>query len=86
MEQFAGHAIYSLDAVKDVIRVSTKTLLEEPRAELTALHTLLLLTRKGFIDEVTASSSQWLRMKHLSAYPISLHTIEKKNPAFQDLS
>ena len=38
-----GHAIYGLDGVKDTIRVSTKTLLEEPRAELTALHTMTLL-------------------------------------------
>lgn len=48
----AGHAIYSLDAVKHVIKVSTKTLLEEPRAELTALHTLLILLRTQFADEV----------------------------------
>lgn len=37
-----GHAIYSLDSVRDVIRVSTKTLLEEPRAELTAPRPLRL--------------------------------------------
>lgn len=47
-----GHAIYSLDAVKQVIKVSTKTLLEEPRAELTALHTLLLLVQTQFADQV----------------------------------
>lgn len=47
-----GHAIYGLDAVKDVIKVSTKTLLEEPRAELTALHTLRLLLAAGLVDQV----------------------------------
>ena len=36
----------------DVIKVSTKTLLEEPRAELTALHTLRLLPPSGLIDQV----------------------------------
>lgn len=47
-----GHAIYGLDAVKDAIRVSTKTLLEEPRAELTALHTMRLLLPAGLLTEV----------------------------------
>lgn len=47
-----GHAIYSLDSVRDVIKVSTKTLLEEPRAELTALHTLRLLLAAGLADLV----------------------------------
>ncbi|KAL4420317.1 hypothetical protein ABPG77_010222 [Micractinium sp. CCAP 211/92] len=37
-----GHAIYSLDNLKEVIRPATKTLLEEPRAELTALHALVI--------------------------------------------
>ncbi|EIE20277.1 hypothetical protein COCSUDRAFT_67562 [Coccomyxa subellipsoidea C-169] len=46
-----GHAIYGLDAVKDAIRVSTKTLLEEPRAELTALHTMRLLLPAGLLTE-----------------------------------
>ena len=50
-----GHAIYSLDIVKDIIKVSTKTLLEEPRAELTALHTLRLLLQRGFVDQVSCS-------------------------------
>lgn len=49
-----GHAIYGLDAVKDAIRVSTKTLLEEPRAELTALHTMRLLLPAGLLTEVGA--------------------------------
>ena len=35
-----------------MIRVTTKTLLEEPRAELTTLHTLRLLPASGLIDEV----------------------------------
>ena len=47
-----GHAIYSLDSVRDIIKVSTKTLLEEPRAELTALHTLRLLLNAGLVDLV----------------------------------
>ena len=47
-----GHAIYSLDSVRDIIKVSTKTLLEEPRAELTALHTLRLLLTAGLVDLV----------------------------------
>ncbi|KAL9655011.1 hypothetical protein ABK040_008795 [Willaertia magna] len=38
-----GHAIYNLENVKDTIKVDTKTLLEEPRAELTALSTMKLL-------------------------------------------
>jgi len=53
-----GHAIYSLDAVKEVIKVSTKTLLEEPRAELTALHTLLILGKTKFVDQVTSSCNR----------------------------
>ena len=47
-----GHAIYGLDAVAQHIKVSTKTLLEEPRAELTALHTLPLLLAAGILDQV----------------------------------
>ena len=53
-----GHAIYSLDIVKDIIKVSTKTLLEEPRAELTALHTLRLLLARGFVDQASCSHLQ----------------------------
>ena len=49
-----GHAIYGLDAVAQHIKVSTKTLLEEPRAELTALHTLPLLLAAGILDQVPA--------------------------------
>ena len=37
--------------------MSTKTLLEEPRAELTALHTLRLLPPSGLIDKVGCSIS-----------------------------
>ena len=47
-----GHAIYGLDGVKDVIKTSTKTLLEEPRAELTALHTMTLLEPAGMLSKV----------------------------------
>lgn len=50
-----GHAIYGLDGVKDAIKVSTKTLLEEPRAELTALHTMTLLLPAGLLKEVSIS-------------------------------
>ena len=53
-----GHAIYSLDIVKDIIKVSTKTLLEEPRAELTALHTLRLLLQRSFVDQASCSHLQ----------------------------
>mmetsp|Transcript_20019 Transcript_20019/g.60503 ORF Transcript_20019/g.60503 Transcript_20019/m.60503 type:complete len:574 (-) Transcript_20019:1909-3630(-) len=45
-----GHAIYSLDSIKDVLKVDTKTLLEEPRAELTALHTMTLLLEHNLLD------------------------------------
>ena len=41
-----------LDAVKDIIKVTTLTLLEEPRAELTALHTLQLMLKAGMVSEV----------------------------------
>ena len=34
------------------LQTSTKTLLEEPRAELTALHTMRLLLEAGMITEV----------------------------------
>lgn len=46
-----GHAIYSLDSVKDIIKADTKTLLEEPRAELTALHFMKHLLQHGLVDE-----------------------------------
>jgi len=38
-----GHAIYGLDHVKEVIKTDTKSLLEEPRAELTTLTVMKLL-------------------------------------------
>ena len=48
-----GHAIYSLDASKEHIQNSTRTLLEEPRAELTAMLTLRLLQKQGYISEAS---------------------------------
>lgn len=47
-----GHAIYSIETVKDKVSNSTRTLLEEPRAELTASHTLRLLAQQGYISHV----------------------------------
>jgi len=38
-----GHAIYNLEAVKKIIKVESKSLLEEPRAELAAIRTMKLL-------------------------------------------
>ena len=57
-----GHAIYSLDGVKNVIKTSTKTLLEEPRAELTALHTMTLLEPAGLLSKVRCQQTPlpWL--------------------------
>jgi hypothetical protein len=46
-----GHAIYGLDHVAKCIKVETKTLLEEPRAELTALTTMKLLLEANKIDK-----------------------------------
>ncbi|KAK9831583.1 hypothetical protein WJX74_001220 [Apatococcus lobatus] len=46
-----GHAIYGLDAMKDAIKVTTRTLLEEPRAELTALHTMCLMVKADMVSE-----------------------------------
>ena len=40
-----------LDGMKGLIKVSTKTLLEEPRAELTALHTMTLLVPAGLLTK-----------------------------------
>lgn len=54
-----GHAIYGLGAVKDAIKVSTKTLLEEPRAELTALHTMRLLLPAGLLTQVHLSAPRY---------------------------
>jgi hypothetical protein len=45
-----GHAIYGLDAVKKHISTETKSLLEEPRAELTALTTMLLLNEQRVLS------------------------------------
>lgn len=46
-----GHAIYNLDAVAGELKLpGVTTLLEEPRAELTAMHTLLLLFDKQVLD------------------------------------
>jgi hypothetical protein len=41
--------------VPQVIRPAVKTLLEEPRAELTSLHALRLLWKGGHIDQVGAA-------------------------------
>jgi hypothetical protein len=46
-----GHAIYNLDAVAGDLKLpGVTTLLEEPRAELTAMFTLLLLFEKDVLD------------------------------------
>jgi hypothetical protein len=46
-----GHAIYNLEAVSDSFSVpGNKTLLEEPRAELTAMFTLKLLFEQAVLD------------------------------------
>eukprot|EP00730_Choanoeca_flexa_P012726 TRINITY_DN4561_c0_g1_i1.p1 TRINITY_DN4561_c0_g1~~TRINITY_DN4561_c0_g1_i1.p1 ORF type:complete len:553 (+),score=159.79 TRINITY_DN4561_c0_g1_i1:51-1709(+) len=58
-----GHAIYGLDHVKDVIHASTKTLLEEPRAELTALATMKLIVDVGYVPE------EEIR-KHLASFAV----------------
>ena len=41
-----------LDSIKGIIRADTKTLLEEPRAELTALHFMPHLLQHGLLDQV----------------------------------
>ena len=46
--------------MRDTIKVATKTLLEEPRAELTALHTLRLLPPSGLIDQARCRCSKSL--------------------------
>lgn len=43
--------------MNDVIKVTTRTLLEEPRAELTALHTLCLMIKAGMVSEVSRSAN-----------------------------
>lgn len=52
-----GHAIYGLDAMKDVILTETKSLLEEPRAELTSLTTMLLLNEEGLLSDKNLEST-----------------------------
>ena len=66
-----GHAIYSLDGVRKVIRTSTKTLLEEPRAELTALHTMTLLEPAGLLSKVRCQPTPlpWLFCRALTSSP-----------------
>ena len=66
-----GHAIYSLDSVKNVIKTSTKTLLEEPRAELTALHTMTLLEPAGLLSKVCCQPTlpPWLSCRGLTPFP-----------------
>ncbi|PSC75363.1 ciab isoform A [Micractinium conductrix] len=46
-----GHAIYGLDALREVIRPASKILLEESRAELAALHTLRLLATQRHLTQ-----------------------------------
>ena len=46
-----GHAIYNLDVVKEHIKLGTRTLLEEPRAELTALSTMKMLFDNKYISK-----------------------------------
>jgi len=58
-----GHAIYGLDHVRKVIKAETKTLLEEPRAELTALFTMNLLFKNKVITESQLAS-------HLKSFAI----------------
>lgn len=52
-----GHAIYNLSNMGNVIRADAKSLLEEPRANLTSLRTLKLLYENGVrtLDETTNS-------------------------------
>ena len=66
-----GHAIYPLDGVKDAIKTSTKTLLEEPRAELTALHTMTLLESAGLLSKVCCQPTllPWLSCRGLTPFP-----------------
>ncbi|EFC42681.1 predicted protein [Naegleria gruberi] len=52
-----GHAIYNLEFIKEHIKVDTKSLLEEPRAELTALFTMRLLHKNGHISSEELSRS-----------------------------
>ena len=67
-----GHAIYGLtaDGVKNVIKTSTKTLLEEPRAELTALHTMTLLEPAGLLSKVCCHKTllPWLLYRGLTPF------------------
>ena len=77
-----GHAIYGLDGVKGAIKVSTKTLLEEPRAELTALHTMTLLLPAGMLEKVStcfypilsATESQQQVHRHKLPYEPCIYT------------
>ena len=48
-----GHAIYNLECVSEHLRPESSSLLEEPRAELTALTTLKLMFDAKFISEET---------------------------------
>jgi hypothetical protein len=58
-----GHAIYGLGHVGTAIKVETKTLLEEPRAELTALVTMKLLLEAAKISEHECQ-------QHLASYAL----------------
>ncbi len=68
-----GHAIYGLDGVKDAIKVSTKTMLEEPRAELTALHTMTLLLPAGLLKKVRLASTHALISTRPRTGPSGMH-------------
>eukprot|EP01006_Ploeotia_vitrea_P029425 TRINITY_DN61974_c0_g1_i1.p1 TRINITY_DN61974_c0_g1~~TRINITY_DN61974_c0_g1_i1.p1 ORF type:complete len:550 (-),score=88.97 TRINITY_DN61974_c0_g1_i1:1577-3226(-) len=46
-----GHAIYNLETLKGVISPAVQSELEEPRAELTALHTMKLLLNCGMMTQ-----------------------------------
>jgi len=48
-----GHAIYNLEYAKECISSETMSLLEEPRADLTALTTMLLMYRENILDMAT---------------------------------
>ena len=45
-----GHAIYGMRSIGEYVAKDTTTMLEEPRAELTAMHTLKLLRDRGIVS------------------------------------
>ncbi|KAF0982595.1 hypothetical protein FDP41_011525 [Naegleria fowleri] len=52
-----GHAVYNLDCVRTCISTSTKTILEEPRAQLTATFVIKLLYDHGDISQQEMESA-----------------------------